>query len=173
MSISGDKPAAVGRPSEFTTDVATEICARIMAGESLRAICSDGNMPGKSTVFRWLAQNGVFRDQYARARAVQMDTMAEEILDIADDGTNDWMERIGKDGAPDGWTLNGEHVQRSRVRVDTRKWLMSKLAPKKYGERVEIDAIVRKPEEALADEELQDLIANIKARAAAEFKASS
>lgn len=73
-------------------------------------------------------------DQYARARAVQSEHMAEEILAIADNGQNDWMERNGEDSP--GWTLNGEHIQRSRLRVDSRKWLMSKLAPKKYGERV-------------------------------------
>lgn len=73
-------------------------------------------------------------DQYARAKEVQSEHMAEEILAIADDGQNDWMERNGAESA--GWAVNGEHIQRSRLRVDSRKWLMSKLAPKKYGDRV-------------------------------------
>lgn len=103
-----------------------------MAGDSLRAICSDAGMPERGTVFRWLAANEAFRNQYARAKAVQADVMAEEITEIADDGTNDWMEREGQNST--GWQLNGEHVQRSRVRIDARKWLMGKLAPKKYGE---------------------------------------
>ncbi len=60
--------------------------------------------------------------------------MAEEIVEIADDGRNDWMEVMSKDGESIGWRLNGEAVQRSRLRVDARKWLMSKLLPKKYGE---------------------------------------
>lgn len=105
-----------------------------MAGESLRAICSDEGMPDRGAVFRWLASNEAFRNQYARAKSVQADVMAEEITEIADDGTNDWMERQGQNGEAIGWQLNGEHVQRSRVRIDARKWLMGKLAPKKYGE---------------------------------------
>ena len=68
---------------------------------------------------------------------------AEEIIEIADDAKNDWMEREGFK------TLNQEHIQRSRVRIDTRKWLMAKLMPKKYGDRVEV---VRRPEEMTDDE---------------------
>ena len=62
--------------------------------------------------------------------------MAEDILDIADDGTNDWMEKQDSEGSAAGWSFNGEHVQRSKLRVDARKWLMSKMKPKKYGEKV-------------------------------------
>jgi len=122
-----------GRPSSFTEESARAICERIMAGDSLRSICAEEGMPERRTVFRWLAANETFRHQYARAKAVQADVMAEEITEIADDGTNDWMDQQGEN-APTGWKLNGEHVQRSRVRIDARKWLMGKLAPKKYGE---------------------------------------
>lgn len=76
-----------------------------------------------------------FLKQYARAKEESADAMAEEMLDIADDGTNDWMARSEQRGG--GYELNGEHIQRSRVRIDTRKWLASKLKPKKYGEKVE------------------------------------
>jgi hypothetical protein len=62
--------------------------------------------------------------------------MSEEVLDIADDGTNDYVERLGKDGEPAGYQINGEAIQRSRLRVDTRKWLMAKFKPKKYGEKI-------------------------------------
>lgn len=124
-----------GRPSGFTKTIADTICGRIAGGESLRAICRDEDMPSKSMVMRWLAQNESFRDQYAQAREIQIDELAEEILDIADDGSNDWMEREQKDGGT-GWTLNGEHVQRSRLRIDSRKWLLGKMAPKKYGEKM-------------------------------------
>lgn len=137
-----------------------------MAGESLRHICAESNMPDKSTVFRWLAANEAFRDQYARARTVQAEVMADDILAIADDGTNDWMERIGQDGEPIGWTLNGEHVQRSKLRLDSRKWLMSKLAPKKYGERLELDATINKPEDEASDDELRALLVRLKAEQA-------
>lgn len=127
----------MGRHSEFTQEIADIICERISDGESLRAICAEENMPNKATVFRWLASNNVFSDQYARARECQADVLADEILDIADDGSNDWMEKYGKDGEKTGWQVNGEAVQRSRLRLDARKWLAGKLRPKKYGEKVE------------------------------------
>jgi hypothetical protein len=62
--------------------------------------------------------------------------LADELLEIADDGTNDWMKRFGKDGEDLGWALNGEHIARSRLRVDTRKWLLSKCLPKVFGDRI-------------------------------------
>lgn len=128
----------LGRPSVYTQDVADEICERIANGESTRSICRDSHMPSQATVFRWLADEGhrLFREQYERARETQADALFEEILEIADDASNDWMEAKG-DKAGEGWKLNGEHVQRSRLRVDTRKWAASKLKPKKYGDRIQ------------------------------------
>jgi len=76
-------------------------------------------MPDKSTVFRWLAKHDAFRDQYARAQEDRAAAMAEDILEIADD------EAIAD-------------VQRAKLRVDTRKWLMSKMSPKKYGDKVAV-----------------------------------
>lgn len=129
----------IGRPSLFTPEMADLICQRICDGESVRQICRDDHMPHMATVFRWLANDLAFREQYTRAKEAQGEFHAEEILDIADDATNDWMMREGKDGESLGWALNGEHVQRSRLRVDTRKWLLSKLIPKKYGEKIAVD----------------------------------
>lgn len=103
----------------------------------MRSVCSCEGMPCLSTVFKWLRENDGFSQQYARAKQESADAMSEEMLDIADDGTNDWMERHGKDGASLGYEYNGEHVQRSRLRIDTRKWLASKLKPKRYGDRLE------------------------------------
>lgn len=136
-----------GRPTVCTPEVIAEICQRLAEGESIRHICADENMPSTSAVFAQLAKNQDFQDQYARARELQAERMAEEILDIADDGTNDWMER--EDGTV---SLNGEHVQRSRLRVDTRKWLMSKMLPKKYGDRIQQDV-------SLTDETVEALTA--------------
>lgn len=76
--------------------------------------------------------NGFFT-HYARARDMGLDAMADELLDIADEGTNDWMSRNDPDNP--GYSLNGEHSSRSRLRVDTRKWYLSKLAPKRYGDK--------------------------------------
>ncbi len=107
------------------------ICARMSEGESLRSICRDDSMPDKSTVFRWLAAHAEFRDQYARAREARTDAMAEEILEISDDGSNDTYEVDGRE------VTNQDVIARSRLRVDTRKWLMARMAPKKYGDRLE------------------------------------
>lgn len=122
-----------GRPSIFTADLADAICERLIEGESLRSICRGDDMPNASTVCRWLAADAEFCKQYARAREAQADTLFDEILDIADDATNDWMERNGENAA--GYELNGEHVQRSRIRIDARKWMAGKLACKKYGDK--------------------------------------
>jgi hypothetical protein len=91
-------------------------------------------MPSKTSVFRWLRTQDEFRDQYARAKEESADALTDEMLDIADDGSNDWMSRHGKDDEV-AWSVNGEHIQRSRVRIDTRKWIASKLKPKKYGDK--------------------------------------
>lgn len=128
-----------GRPSKYSEEVADEICLRMSEGESLRSICRDDAMPGKATVMGWLGSNEAFSDQYARAREAQADHFADEILEISDDGSNDWMERSDKDGESSGWQINGEHIQRSRLRVDSRKWLMARMAPRRYGDKVAME----------------------------------
>lgn len=124
----GPKP---GQLSEYTPERARRICDEIASGISLRTICAQEGMPACSTVFLWLTKHPEFSEQYARAREAQADTMAEDILEIADDGRNDWVKT--QEG---GDAYNGDHVQRSKLRVDARKWLMSKMAPKKYGDKV-------------------------------------
>lgn len=139
--------AKPGRPTKYSAEVADSICERLMQGESLLSICRDESMPGKTAVFNWLARYQEFADKYARAKATQADYMAEEILEIADDAERDYTE---------GGQFNGENVQRARLRVDTRKWLMSKLQPKKYSERhqVEHSGSIGRDLNTLTDEEL-------------------
>ena len=127
----------MGRHSSYSEQIADTICERIAGGESLIAICRDASMPGQSTVFAWLAQRPEFQEKYARAREAQADAIFDEILDIADDARNDWMERQGEDGQGAGWQLNGDHVQRSRLRIDARKWMAGKLRPKVYGDKIQ------------------------------------
>ena len=126
----------MGRPSLFSVEIAQEICSRIMDGESLRKTCRDEHMPERMTIFRWLHDNTEFCDQYARAREIQADTLAEEILEIADDGRNDTYTTNDDDG--EGVErVNHDVIARSRLRVDARKWYASKLSPKKYGDKVQ------------------------------------
>ncbi|WP_338469060.1 terminase small subunit protein [Sphingomonas sp. gentR] len=115
------------------------ICELLAEGQSLRAICAAEDMPSQSAVFRWLADENraTFRQQYARAREAQADALFDEMLDIADDGSNDWMERRRQDGSTDE-VLNSEHVQRSKLRIDARKWMASKLNPKVYGDKLDV-----------------------------------
>lgn len=125
----------------FGQDVFDAICNRLADGESLRAICRTKGMPDERTVRRWAAdEEHAFAPQYARAREIGYLKLADEILEISDDGSNDWMLRAGKGEGGDeetpGYVLNGEHVQRSRLRIDSRKWLLSKMLPKVFGDKV-------------------------------------
>ena len=122
-----------GRPSIYSQELADTICERLADGESLRSICRSDDMPGTTTVVRWLTDKETFRAQYAKARELQADALFDEMLDISDEASNDWMEKHDKENV--GYSLNGEHIQRSRLRVDTRKWIAARLAPKKYGDK--------------------------------------
>jgi hypothetical protein len=106
----------IGRPSSYSEYIANAICERISLGESLRAICRDDNFPDKMTVLRWLKQQPEFRAQYTQARDEQADTYFEMILDEA---------------------FSAHDAQIGRLRVDALKWVSSRLAPKKYGDRIE------------------------------------
>ena len=129
----------MGRPSIFTQELADTICERLAEGESLRRVCLDPDMPARSAVLRWLAADAAFQGQYARACEVRAEAIFDEMFDIADDGSNDWMEARDDDGGV-SYRLNGEHVQRSRLRVDARKWALSKMMPKKYGDKLDLSS---------------------------------
>lgn len=125
--------ADIGRPTDYSAELAASICVRLGDGESLRSIGCDQAMPSQSTIYRWLSERKEFQEMYARAREVQADTIFDEMLDIADNAANDYMERSEERGG--GYELNGEHVQRTRLRLDTRKWMAAKLQPRKYGDK--------------------------------------
>ena len=129
------KKTKTGRPSLYTEALAAEICRRLAEGETLRAICRDTAMPDKATVLRWLAdkKKADFREQYVYAREMQADALFDEALEIADDASGDWS--TDKDGKK---VLDHENIQRSRLRVDTRKWAAGKMAPKKYGDKLDL-----------------------------------
>ena len=131
-------PKKLGRPSIFSQELADRICERLCNGESLRSICDDKDMPGLTTVFRWLQNNESFREFYTRARETQADALFDELLNIADDGRNDWMERQLPDKTK-GWQENGEAIRRSALRVDARKWIVSKLLPRKYSDKAQVE----------------------------------
>lgn len=113
-----------GRPSDYLPEVAADICSLLADGESLRKVCERAGMPNKATVFRWLAQHDEFRDQYAKATETRADAIFEEMFDIADN--------VAEEAAA---------VGKARLRIDTRKWALARMNPKKYGDKVsqEID----------------------------------
>ena len=119
---------------KYTEKIAAQVCDRIATShDSLKIICEELNIH-PSTVFQWIAKKPDFADKYARAREAQADFLADELLEIADDSTHDTI--ITEDGA---MLENKEWVNRSKLRVDARKWIASKLKPKKYGEKLDLE----------------------------------
>lgn len=131
-------PPKVGRPTSYTQELADKICEELATGYSLRTVTKDLKLPSMETVFRWIRTHPEFREQYIRAKQEAADAMAEELLDISDDGTNDFMEDDYHKGRTPGYTINGENIQRSKLRVDTRKWLMAKMKPRVYGDKLDM-----------------------------------
>ena len=117
-----DTKRKIGRPSKYSDEMAENICEKIANGRSLRSICAEDGMPTTSTVCKWLIENKEFSEQYARARTRQADYFFEEIVEIADS--------VEADSAA---------VMKARLQVDARKWAASKIAPKKYGDKTELD----------------------------------
>jgi hypothetical protein len=115
----------------YTPELAAEIIERLADGETLRTICRDDHIPTERSVRRWaMADIEGFAARFSQARELGYLAMADEILEVADDGRNDWT----KDD--EGYKVNGENIARSRLRVDTRKWILAKCLPKVFGEKI-------------------------------------
>lgn len=127
---------SVGRPTIYSIELADVICSLIAEGRSMRSIARDELMPVSSTLFRWLREHEAFKEQYEIAKQECADMFAEDIIDIADDNSQDYVDVTDENGATGATRLNTEHVQRARLRVDARKWVASKLKPKKYGDKI-------------------------------------
>lgn len=143
--------AKVGRPSDYRLETADHICERITLGDSLKKICSEEGMPNIATVFRWLTKHQEFRDNYARAKEEQAEALADEIVALADEPPP-----ITATGATDSG-----HVAWQRNRIEARKWVASKLKPKKYGDKVqtELSGAVAVSKTDLTDEQLAAIAA--------------
>ena len=120
--------------AKYSPELFSRICEEIAAGKTVRAALIAAEGPSWEGFRKWL-QKPELVAQYAHAMELRAEAMAEELIEIADDGANDWMESNHPDNP--GYKANGEHQARSRLRVDTRKWLMSKMYPKKYGDKIE------------------------------------
>ena len=122
-----------------------DICDLIINGKSLRYAIKQHNGLSSSTVFRWIREDEAKSKQYAQATIERAELIFEDIFDIADDSDGDYTQ------TEDGLRFNSEHVQRSRLRVDTRKWALSKMMPKKYGDKLDVTSGGDKVNQNLVD----------------------
>ena len=121
----------MGRPSKRTPELIAEIVERLSKGEPLAKICRDEHMPDRKSIWNWEQEDPELSPRIAHAREAGFDVIALNALEIADDGSRDYA--IGEDG----FVLNHDHIQRSRLRVDTRLKLLAKWDPKRYGDKVQ------------------------------------
>lgn len=108
-----------GRPTDYSLEIAIEICKKIAEGKSIATITKDEEMPRIATIYLWLAAHKEFMELYATAKADKADTLFEQMLDITDD-------------VPDG--DNADIINKAKLQLETRKYVISKLKPNKYGE---------------------------------------
>lgn len=108
----------VGRPTIYCEELVSELCRRVGSGETLRAVCATEKMPSRDTVMRWMREKPGFSDQYRRAREDQVESWADQIVEIADNPAD----------------VDNRQTKRDALRVGTRQWLMSKLKPREYGD---------------------------------------
>jgi hypothetical protein len=107
----------------FSQDIADQICERMIEGEDIVTICKDPAMPSRATVYRWMAENSAFEAQCARAREGLADFEAHKIAQLAE-------------------TCNENNAHSTKVKLSALQWLAAKRSPKRWGDKVEIDAKV-------------------------------
>lgn len=128
--------AAMGRPSIYNDELVEQICYAIAnSSKGLREICKKNpHFPNPDTIYEWVRTKPNFSELYYKAKRDQITPLIDDILAISDDTSND--DIINKSGE---LVANNEHINRSRLRIETRKWLAARLMPKLYGDRLHID----------------------------------
>lgn len=116
------REGAGGRPTIYSQELADELCLRIANGKSLNAVCKADDMPSKSLVYIWIANNSEFLDKYREATKQREDFHFDEMLDIADSVEPESSE-----------------IAKAKLKIDTRKWVLSRMNPRKYGDKPEAD----------------------------------
>jgi len=162
------EPKPTGRPSTFTDDKFAEIVERISNGEPLAQVCRDEHMPALRTVYDWMEERPNLSARFARAREAGYDMIAVDTLQIADDSRNDYMEKLSRSGdeqAVKAMAFDAEHVQRSKLRIETRLKLLAKWDPKRYGEKLALGgADDLPPIRTMTDEQLDAKLAALRER---------
>ena len=119
----------------YSDGLLASILDRVANGESLSSVCDADDMPSRKSFFQWVKDRPEIQAQYEFAIQMRADKLAEDILAIADDGMSDtYTDENGNE------RTNQEVIARSRLRVDARKWLAGKMAPKKYGDKLDVEA---------------------------------
>lgn len=140
----------MAKPSVYSQEILDAICEELAKGRPMTVICRELAEQGTTLAPRTVRDWANERDEdgkptergrhvsaaLAAARELGEEALAEECLEIADDASNDWMERLDKEDRHIGWQLNGDHVQRSKLRIDTRLKLLAKFNPKRWGDKV-------------------------------------
>ena len=144
-------------PEDKKKDIFDSICQRIIEGEAVRNILKDKDMPSMKTFWDWLDKDEDLVKQYARAKELYAERMFEDIILISD-GTGDDI-LVDEDGKEQ---VNWNVIQRDKLRSDNRKWVLSKLNPKKYGDRLQLDQ--NKKDIPITEEELLKELEKIERR---------
>lgn len=155
-----------GRPRTYDRSAVIDyVCSQLTSSSVslaaiLRGTMPDGSgLPNYSEIMSWILDDPTFSEKYTRAREYQADFLFDELVEIADDCRNDWMER--NDPTNPGYVANRELVARTKLRLDTRKWCASKLKPKKYGERMDVSVQGEMVLATLTLEQLEDRLARL------------
>lgn len=121
----------------YSDEIGARVCMNLASGMTLRAVCRQPGMPKPSTVIGWaIKEEHPFYGKYEQARLIGYTVMADDIINIADDASGDYIAKTDKDGETVR-ALDPENVQRSRLKVEARKWVLAKALPKIYGDKIE------------------------------------
>lgn len=150
----------------FDAKIGLEVLARISKGETLASICREEGMPSTWTVQRWRKRVPEFDEAFDHAREMGFDALAEECVEIAEDGTNDYVEKRAKDGST-YVALDAEHVQRSKLRIETRLKLLAKWDRKRYGDHQAVEMTGKDGAPLMSDTQAAAKLASLMATAQA------
>jgi hypothetical protein len=145
-----------GRPTVYSPELAKRICDLLAIGCTLNEVCRQPDMPHERAVRDWATDpSHPFSPKYARAREIGYHKMADDLLEIVDNGANDWMRRAREDGVIE-IVLDREHLLRTEMRFRARQWLLSKALPKIYGDKVQHHVDIRAAAPVVDTDQLTD-----------------
>lgn len=146
-----DEKRPRGQPTKYNEEMAAKVCDLVAEGYTLTRIGRMDGMPARKTIYLWSVEYPLFLTQLQHAREAGFDAWVDECFDIADDGTNDWIEDYDKEGKQIGWTLNGEHIQRSKARIDMRLKVLPMLSARHRNRTETIMTVSKESDDPMAE----------------------